>query len=59
MKNAMVIRGALVVCVALPAEFFLLYRILVAVGVNDLTWSLYWVYLVVVMVISILTGIRE
>lgn len=48
------IPALLAIFVSLPIWFFLLHRILEAVNANELMWFLYWVYVPVSLLVSII-----
>jgi hypothetical protein len=54
-----IIAMILTVFVTMPIWYFLLYRILTAVGATELMWFLYWVYIPVAIVSMIIAKIVE
>lgn len=54
-----IISGILAVFVILPIWYYLLYKILIAINATELMWFLYWVYLPVGLLVSILQKMNE
>ena len=54
-----VIGAILGLFVSLPIWFFLMYRVLEAVNATELMWFLYWIYLPVTILVSVITKIAE
>jgi hypothetical protein len=59
MKKLRVINGILVAFITLPIWYVLLYRILSAISATELTWFLYWIYVPVACITSVLGRIIE
>lgn len=57
MKKAKGIAAILSVLVVLPIWFYLFYKVLAAVNASELMWFLYWIYLPVALIASLLTKI--
>jgi hypothetical protein len=49
----------LAVFVTTPIWYFLLYKILISINATELTWFLYWIYLPVGIIVSVITKIVE
>lgn len=54
-----VIAGILALFVTLPIWFFLFYKILEAVNASELMWFLFWIYVPVSIIISVISKIAE
>lgn len=59
MNKARIISGVLTVCLVMPIWYYLLYKILVAVNASELMWFLYWIFVPVGLVTSILSRVVE
>jgi len=60
MKNGFIfLGGMLAALLGLPMWFYLLYKILEAVNASDLMWFIYWCYIPVSIIISVIGRIAE
>ena len=55
--KATIIAGILGIFISLPIWYYLLYVILDAINADSLTWFLYWVYVPISVLISIVAKI--
>lgn len=53
------ISGLIAVFVSMPIWFYLLYKVLHAVGASDLMWFLYWIYVPASLFAQVLLRIAE
>jgi hypothetical protein len=51
--------GFTAVFITLPIWFYLLYKILVAVGASDLMWFLYWAYVPFSLFVGLASKLSE
>lgn len=56
-KRYLIIRTLLIIFVNLPIWYYLMYKVLQYVQASDLMWFLYWVYVPVGLLISIIGGL--
>ena len=59
MKFAKGIAGTLAFLVTIPIWYYLLYKILQSIGATELMWFLFWIYVPVGILISVLAKIAE
>jgi hypothetical protein len=59
MKNIKLISALLIVVVTMPIWYYLLYQILVRVQASELMFFLYWIYLPVGLLSTVLSKIAE
>jgi len=62
MKKAEAIAGVFVVFITMPIWFYLLYQILVRVNASELMFFLFWIYVPVTLIATIIVkvfGIKE
>jgi len=59
MKALKGVVAVLSLCVLLPIWYYLMYQVLVRVSASDVMWLLYWIYLPVGIITSIMTKIVE
>ncbi len=54
-----IVSAILTVMVTIPIWFYLLYKILQAVNASELTWFLFWIYVPVIILVSLLKFIID
>lgn len=54
-----VIAGLISMFITLPIWYFLFYKILEAVNASELMWFLFWVYVPISVLVSIIAKISE
>ena len=59
MKATKAIVAVLSVFIVMPIWYYLLYKVLQSVNATDVMWLLYWVYVPVAIIVSILQKLVE
>lgn len=59
MKGLKIITGIISVLVVMPIWYYLLYKILIAIGASELMWFLFWIYLPLGILTQILVKITN
>ena len=59
MKSMAVIALLLSLCIVLPIWFYLLHVILTAISADSLAWFLYWAYLPITVIVTVIGKILE